>query len=80
MAYRKLPLHGKAPRGVKIQRDVPILESKAVNERRRAERAAAGLTNDFKLAEQSEDSNALQDPRYFREQLGGITNLEWDDF
>jgi hypothetical protein len=80
MAYRKLLLNGNAPRGVEIRRDIPILESKAANERRRAERAAAGLTNDFKLAQQTEQEiDAVQDPRYFREQLGDTTNLGWDE-
>jgi hypothetical protein len=79
MAYRKLLLNGKAPRGVEIRRDIPILESKAVNEQRRADRAAAGLTNDFKLKEQPQESEAVQDPRYFWEQLGDTTNLGWDE-
>jgi hypothetical protein len=81
MAYRQIPLYGQAPRGTVIRRDVPILESRAVNERRRAERDAAGLTNDFKLKDAPPDTEALQDPRYYARLLGETnkTNLEWDE-
>jgi hypothetical protein len=81
MAYRQLPLYGTAPRGVEIRRDIPILESKAVNERRRAERDAAGLTNDFKLKDRPPDSEAVQDPRYYVRTLDELnkTNLGWDE-
>jgi hypothetical protein len=38
-----------------------IIESKAVNEQRRRDRAAAGLTNDFKLIKQPTSENAVGD-------------------
>lgn len=92
MAYHKLPYnnpfsagfnsnHDKPSRGVEIRKDVPILESRAVNERRRAEREAAGLTQDFKLKKAPQNTEALQDPTYYARALGELnkTNLEWDE-
>ena len=81
MAFRQLPLYGQAPRGTEIRRDIPILESRAVNERRRAERDAAGLTQDFKLKTRPPDADALQDPSYYARVLGELnnTNLGWDE-
>ena len=92
MAYRKLPYnnpysaefnpnHDKPSPGVAIRRDVPILESRATNERRRKEREAAGLTNDFKLKQAPPNAEALQDPTYYARVLGELnkTNLGWDE-
>lgn len=97
MAYKKLPYnnpftaefnpsHATPSRGVEIRRDVPILESKAVNERRRAERDAAGLTNNFKLKKAHVSEDALQDQTYYDRMLDAVlpswqdkTNLGWDE-
>lgn len=92
MAYHKLPYnnpfsanfnpnHDKPSAGVRIRRDVAILESRATNERRRSEREAAGLTNDFKLREPEKSAEALQDPTYYARVLGELdkTNLGWDE-
>jgi hypothetical protein len=93
MAYQILPynneftaefnrnLEPKPPRGIVIRRDVPILESKAKNEQRRADRAAAGLTNDFKLQTRNdvEIDGAAGSCRYYQEQLGDV-DLTWDEF
>lgn len=92
MAYKKLPYnnpysaefdpnHDKPSQGIVIRRDVAILESKTTNERRRKERAAAGMTNDFKLKEAPKSAEALQDPDYYTNLLNelGKTNLGWDE-
>jgi hypothetical protein len=71
--------HGnsKPPRGTEIRRDVPILESKAVNERRKAERAAAGVTSAPSIRFVLGDER-LQDPLYYAS-MGVNSNLGWDE-
>lgn len=75
---------GRPPRGKVIRRDVPIIESKETNERRRKERKAAGLTNDFKLivpkAAQFDmlTSVQVQDPAHYANMAEELDIKDWE--
>lgn len=85
MAYYKVPYDpkifggyvGKPPAGAVIRRDIPILESKAVNERRKVEREAAGITSQKQESFVLGDER-LQDPAYYKS-MDIEQNLGWDE-
>jgi len=94
MAYKKLPykdvvrdsLEGKETttkpsRGILIRKDVTVLKSKKERERHAAIAAKCGLDKNLRPVQKSKADlpDSVQDPAYFRDQLGDTTKLSWEE-